>query len=86
MPKSLGEVPLRPVSEKSVITNDLAQRNYPANLLNSLPDPTGSSTLTLIDELGNGGFHTKLYPPPTESNCTCGGPFLPLIFSDNRYA
>lgn len=86
MAKCPEEVPPRPGSGKPVITNDLAQRSYQVQMLVSLPDPVGSTTSTLIDELGNGGFYTKQYPPPIESNCMPGGPFLPVILFDKRYA
>ena len=67
------------------VTNSYVRKNYQVQMLDSFPDPIGSNTLSLIDELGNGGLHSKLYPPPLEFNCTYGGPSLPVMLSEKRY-
>ena len=85
MASSRGVGSLGTESEKAAVTNHMAQRTCQRQMLVSFPDPIGSSTLSLVDELGNGGFYTKLYPPPMESNCVYEGPFLPVHLSDNRY-
>ena len=67
------------------VTNAFCQLYYQPQMLGSVADPIDSTSLTLIDEMGNGGIHSKLYPPPIESNYIHGGPLMPVISSQNRY-
>ena len=57
---------------------------YERRFLASYPDPTGPTTLTLIDELGNGGLHSKLRTAPIESYHIHNGPTLPVVLSRER--
>ena len=57
---------------------------YERRFLASYPDPVGTDTLTLVDELGNGGFHSKLYSAPIESYHIYSGPTLPVSLFRNR--
>ena len=66
------------------ICNISVNKRYQTRHLASFPDPLDLNTLTLIDELGNGGFHSKLYNAPFESNHVYGGPTLPVIFPKKR--
>ena len=67
------------------ITDAFCQQYYQPQMLGSVSDPIDSTTLTLFDELGNGGIYSKLYPPPFESNYIYGGPSMPVISSQKRY-
>ena len=60
------------------------RKPYERRYLSSYPDPTGSISLTLVDELGNGGLHSKLYTAPIESYHIHNGPTLPVALSRER--
>lgn len=70
--------------EDAEVTNAFCQQYYQPQMLGSVSDPIDSTTLTLIDELGNGGIHSKIYPPPFESKHIYGGTSMPVILSQNR--
>ena len=74
--------PSQAKSSNEVITSTWALERYQKHMLISIPDPLEPCTLTLIDEFGNGGLQSKLYPPPIEANCVYRGPLLPLILSN----
>ena len=64
--------------------DDKQCKQYERRYLASYPDPTGQDTLTLIDELGNGGLHSKLRSVATESYHIYNGPTIPVILSRDR--
>ena len=70
--------------EKTDSDDELQYKQYERRFLASYPDPTGPNTLTLIDELGNGGFHSKLRTAPIESYHIHNGPTLPVMLSRDR--
>ena len=72
--------------DEAELTNISCRKDFSTPLLVSYPGPVSDITSTLADELGNGGFYSKLHPPPLESYCNFGGPALPVIFSEQRYA
>ena len=72
--------------DEAELTNISCRKDFSTPLLVSYPGPVSEITSTLADELGNGGFYSKLHPPPLESYCNFGGPALPVIFSEQRYA
>ena len=72
--------------DEAELTNISCRKDFSTPLLVSYPGPVSEITSTLADELGNGGFHSKLHPPPLESYCNFGGPALPVIFSEQKYA
>ena len=72
----------RAKSNNGVITSVWAHDRYQKHMLISIPEPLDPCTRTLIDEFGNGGLQSKLYPPPIEANCVYRGPLLPLVLSN----
>ena len=71
-------------SDGPELSNELYNSKYQRRHLASFPDPIGLSTLSLTDELGNGGFHSKMHSAPYEANPIYNGPMLPVILSKNR--